>query len=226
MAKRARTTLGPCTYCGEVRELTRDHVPPKGLFSRPRPSNLITVPACVECNRGASKDEEYCRLTLSLRAETANNPAAQRVSTEAVRSLFRGNNVGFLTSFASTLREVVVRTPQGLILGTAGTYEMDYGRVHRVLAKTIRGLYRHDFGCCLPANIAVVVSLDPDGAAPGASSLVAELLQRPLKTIATNTFAYRCKPVKLIPFGSTWLLTLYESLQCLATTLPKDFLAE
>src|SRR5206468_1170526 len=39
MAKRARTPLGPCTYCGEVRELTRDHVPPKGLFSRPRPSN-------------------------------------------------------------------------------------------------------------------------------------------------------------------------------------------
>jgi hypothetical protein len=32
---------GECVYCGRERELTRDHVPPWCLFSKPRPNDLI-----------------------------------------------------------------------------------------------------------------------------------------------------------------------------------------
>lgn len=53
-----------CIYCGSGKNLTRDHVPPKGLIRRPYPNNLCTVPACKTCNLHFSKDEEYFRLII------------------------------------------------------------------------------------------------------------------------------------------------------------------
>lgn len=57
-------TRGACIYCG-VPATTRDHVPPKLLLVRPLPSTLLTVPSCLECNRGRSEDEEYLRALIA-----------------------------------------------------------------------------------------------------------------------------------------------------------------
>lgn len=53
-----------CIYCGNMAN-TKDHTPPKSFFSRPAPSNLITIPACLECNKSYSNDEEYFRTIIS-----------------------------------------------------------------------------------------------------------------------------------------------------------------
>jgi hypothetical protein len=50
-----------CVYCGEPGQLTRDHVSPQSIFPNPKPSNLITVPACQDCNGGFRLDREYFR---------------------------------------------------------------------------------------------------------------------------------------------------------------------
>jgi hypothetical protein len=55
--KRRKQKHGPCAFCRKPAS-TRDHVPPKGLFGQPLPSNLITVPACRDCNAGAGQDDE------------------------------------------------------------------------------------------------------------------------------------------------------------------------
>jgi len=49
MGKR-KNKIGICVYCGKKLPLTKDHIPPKNLYSKPRPSNLITVPCCEKCN--------------------------------------------------------------------------------------------------------------------------------------------------------------------------------
>lgn len=59
-----------CIYCGS-KATTRDHVPPRLLLERPFPKNLHTVPSCLDCNRGASKDEEYF---LALIAQVSQSP--------------------------------------------------------------------------------------------------------------------------------------------------------
>lgn len=59
-----------CVYCGAL-ATTRDHVPPRLLLERPFPPNLRTVPSCLDCNRGASKDEEYF---LALIAYASSSP--------------------------------------------------------------------------------------------------------------------------------------------------------
>lgn len=39
-----------CYLCGSIKDLTKDHIPPKNLFPEPKPSNLITVTCCESCN--------------------------------------------------------------------------------------------------------------------------------------------------------------------------------
>src|SRR6266480_5048879 len=39
-----------------------DHVPPKGLFGDPKPSNLITVSCCNECNNRHSGFDAQLRV--------------------------------------------------------------------------------------------------------------------------------------------------------------------
>lgn len=47
-----------CLYCGESSK-TKDHVPSKNLLEKPYPKNLMTIPACDNCNKSYSLDEEY-----------------------------------------------------------------------------------------------------------------------------------------------------------------------
>src|SRR5437016_4846066 len=54
-----------CYLCRKRPGTTRDHVPPKNLFPRPRPSSLVTVPCCEKCNNRFSKHDEYFRLFAS-----------------------------------------------------------------------------------------------------------------------------------------------------------------
>jgi len=75
MKKKANKNFGRCAYCSETADLTRDHIPPKSLFRKPLPDDLITVPCCLTCNNGRSKDDEYFRLALSLRYDVDRSHA-------------------------------------------------------------------------------------------------------------------------------------------------------
>jgi len=39
-------TIGVCAYCGQEKELTKDHVPPRSLLDKPFPENLWVVQLC------------------------------------------------------------------------------------------------------------------------------------------------------------------------------------
>jgi len=66
MGKRNRKPkTGICALCGKSGQITREHVLPKCLFSRPRPNNTITVPLCVTCNHSYHLDDEYFRVLVA-----------------------------------------------------------------------------------------------------------------------------------------------------------------
>jgi len=83
-----------CVYCGATGCLTRDHVPPKAIFSKPLPSNLITVPACAKCNSAASNDDEYFRLSLQVRDQMESHPDVIRSRPVLLRSLEKPQKAG------------------------------------------------------------------------------------------------------------------------------------
>lgn len=41
-----KTNTVLCCYCGINSSTTKDHIPPKSIFNKPLPNNLITVPYC------------------------------------------------------------------------------------------------------------------------------------------------------------------------------------
>ena len=52
-----------CAYCYEPAN-TRDHIPSKVFLDDNLPDFNSTIPACEECNKGFSKDEEYVACSI------------------------------------------------------------------------------------------------------------------------------------------------------------------
>ena len=96
-----------CAICGKmVNTLTNDHIPPKSMFGT-KPSNLITVPSCPDCNGGSSADDEYFRLIAS-EVYTAAHPDAKKANEAIVRSMQRPQAKGFRESLRQSIFPVEV----------------------------------------------------------------------------------------------------------------------
>src|ERR1022692_4959843 len=106
-----------CAYCGTTDDLTQDHVPPRNLFPKPRPSNLITVLACRKCNGGAAKDDEYFRMRLCLSENVGRNAKAAKNRNAIFRSLQNPDAPGLRKSYVADIRELPVWTMTGLYAG-------------------------------------------------------------------------------------------------------------
>lgn len=221
---------GVCTYCGARGMITRDHVPPKSLFAAPRPA-LITVPACLDCHGPTNKDDEYFRSVLSLR-DTANTPDAEAAREGFLRSLQRVDQAGLKRAFLSGVRQVRVRTPAGIHLGTRGVYDVELERLDRVISRTIRGLYFHHHKVRLPPDAKVTSwaedglhDLDWSGKAALQKFLVP--LGQAAEHIVGNaeTFRYRFVLAADAKYASAWLLTVYNSTNFIGLTIPAELVA-
>lgn len=135
-----------CVYCGIREGTTNDHVPPKLLFPRPRPSDLVTVPCCETCRRGQSLDDEYFARMVTMRHDVADNPAAAPVLDTVHRSLTKPKKVGFTRALLQSIKRLPVYSPAGLYLGHASSYDVDLQRLCRVIERTTRGLYFYELG--------------------------------------------------------------------------------
>ena len=128
-----------CYLCRKRSGVTSDHVPPKNLFPRPRPSNLITVPCCRECNNRFSKHDEYFRLFASCCINRSSEGHAiwqQRV----VLSTLSKRRIGKLIDEASRrLKQASLILPGGQRI-PVGRFEARARPIRAVLLKTIKGL--------------------------------------------------------------------------------------
>ena len=140
-----------CAYCGAT-ATTRDHVPPRGLFPKPWPSDFITVPSCDPCNGGASLDDEFFRVFLTLREESGVRSDAAAVLQTTMRGLHRPEYQGLRTTILSSLREVEHISPNGLYLGHIRQYSVERRRIERVCSRITRGLFYHHSGFRLPED--------------------------------------------------------------------------
>jgi hypothetical protein len=101
MGKRKKKSedLGECAYCPKP-ATTRDHVPPQGL-AKGMP-NKPWVPSCLDCNRGASKDDEYMqRLAMLCGADACSD--ARDVEERFMRALEREEAKGLQAEVRASL---------------------------------------------------------------------------------------------------------------------------
>jgi hypothetical protein len=141
MPKKRKSKKGQCIYCGITTKLTKDHVIPKGLFVRPYPSNLITVPACSDCNEAKSKNDDFLRDFLICDAFASNSPIAQSIFDEKMTRSITRNSSQFSRIAMSEARYEPLLTRAGIYLGTFPTIPIDEERIKNIFSVIVRGLY-------------------------------------------------------------------------------------
>ena len=194
-----------CVYCIDREATERDHVPPKSLFPKPAPANLITVPACSKCNRGLSKDEEYFRTIVSQLAQTDKHPASKRLLKEKIlKGLERRPKL------ASKIQSTVVPvdlTYQGNRVTTVAAFNIDNPSFDAVMTKILKGLVYHETARALPAGFPIKrdVMHKPLELPPG---LYRQMVNAPVHVFGDRIFEYQ---VYFQPgsFMSFWVMRFF-----------------
>ena len=141
-----------CIYCQSADATTDDHVPSKQLFPQPRPSDLITVPSCKECNDSWKQDEDYFR-SMILFGNSGISDKGRQIWDQKLRRMYaNGKDPGLQKRVSKSFKEVEVVTPSGLFVRNGLALEVDRHRIYRVIEKTVRGLYYFEHGQMLPAS--------------------------------------------------------------------------
>jgi len=133
--------IDACAYCGEERELTDDHVPPKLLLEEPFPDNLITVPACAPCNHGFQRDDEYTRDMVALDFRAGRNATAAAKVPKVFRSLQRKESARYRGYVGSQLKPTELVDPLGRPLSLRASPDRD--RIENTGKHIMRGLHFH-----------------------------------------------------------------------------------
>lgn len=229
----ARKRAGVCTYCGKTRKVTSDHVPPRNLFPDPPPPNLLTVPACAECNGRYSKDDDYFRIALTTVERAKGNPDRDTVVKVVQRGMHKPEAKRFAESFEREMTVVPRFTPTGLYVGHARRIALDGARLDRVAARIVRGLYLKVKNVRLPDDH--VVQTVHHGRFPlvpeqrEVEELILDFMmmvqEEPIRVFG-QTFAFRWLQSPNGEHRTHWLLYFYEQLDFYCTTCPREVLDE
>jgi hypothetical protein len=119
-----------CVYCGHSAD-TQDHVPPKLLYNKPYPKNLLTVPCCGSCNGAWSKDEQYFKIALSFLSGNADLDAMHDIGGFTDKTLSYPEALGLDDSIPNSIGVDEFGRPY---------FIPDEARIRRVLEKIALGL--------------------------------------------------------------------------------------
>jgi hypothetical protein len=128
-----------CYLC-ESQADTREHVPSRGFFDK-LPNDIITVPACKNCNASFAKDEEYFRTVVAAQAFGISE-AARRVWTgPIVRSLYRVGFEGLRKRLVGDLVTIEIWDEQKQQMVSLPGVKVEGGRASKIVRKIMRGIY-------------------------------------------------------------------------------------
>jgi hypothetical protein len=127
-----------CYLCGASENLTRDHIPPKGFFPPPRPSNLITVPCCHTCNQNYSLDDEAARLWFSAHL------GASKAGEWIVENRASKRSPALIQSLLATMEETKLLTVENGVIDVT-RFEIPVNRIEKFIIRVTKGLLTHSF---------------------------------------------------------------------------------
>lgn len=150
--------IGECYICGEIKDLTDDHVPPESLFPKPIPQdyNLITLPACLNCNAKWGEAEQKFVQDLSVvgASKDSHSVFSQNTRANYMRGLLlRGKPSKDYYSIMSRMKKSYLKTEGGVVLpDSVHLFYIPQDR-DEVIVKIARGLHRKYKGKRLPSDI-------------------------------------------------------------------------
>ena len=203
-----------CAICGTRPATTRDHIPPKGIFPKPRPDDLITVPACATCNNSTSSLDETFKVFVGI--ATGHGPDGEKMFREQT-SRTLNHNRRLKRNIASTMQDVLVKTPQGIVLGKRPAVLLDSKSHDSIVEKTIRGLHFHHCGTILADQADISVNWH--------YHLTEEMYSMSAKWLTGNIgdgkliYKYIITPEE--PIASVWIFQFFGRAWSSGTALPK-----
>lgn len=203
-----------CVICGERVATSKDHVPPKGIFPRPFPDNLITVPACQLCNNGANQGDEQFRTYLSMTIRQDLPEAKYLWKSRSLRTLRK--NKKLFRAVSEGLRKVPAYTANGNYLGEKSVFLWPAHVYEPIIERIARGLYYRHFkeilGSRAHCEVGFLYSL---------STEVSELTRTmPQVQIGEGVFTYRYGRDPEKTLNSLWILEFYQSHWAYVETKP------
>lgn len=218
MGKRKKTRRsGICPICGRDQLLTRDHLPPKGLFGKPLPGDLLTVATCSDCNGSSTKDDEYFRTVLTLRNDVLAHPKGKEAFASVKRAFQKPEKHAFRNMILKNIVPVGVHSKDDDFLGTALAYDVDADRLRRVVTKLIRGLFYHETNTVLPQSAQIVALWEGEVLQFSEDTknmwiqMYTSAFDQPPKVIGDGTFAYQFLLFNEDSNASVWSFAFYES---------------
>lgn len=190
-----------CCYCGIRPATTKDHIPPKSIFNKPRPGDLITVPCCFECNNEASKYDEKFKAYLGMHVAQQGGEA-ERLFKEGVLPTAKNNNK-LRKIILKGMRPVYTATQTGIITGKAMSILWDSEAHDLTIERIIRGLFYHHYKKIIGNNANVKTHWFkqlPNG--------YENMLYG--KSIANGLFMYLYNKVDEADFDSIWIFNFYN----------------
>jgi hypothetical protein len=215
-----------CIYCQTNPEETVDHVPPKGMFKRPRPANLITVPACFRCNNGFSRDNEYL-MNLALDWEASASSDGREVADKRLRAMRRKEGQREWGPIFAKLKAVEVYSRSGLYLANSFELSLDTARLVRMVDRIIKGLYFEVTKTPLPIGDYVRSMLfshyvEKHEGESKAMEFINSIRHLPGRVIGDGVFGFRYGLLDRSRFMSFWYLEFYQWFAFLAITGKQD----
>jgi hypothetical protein len=190
------------------------------MFPPPHRAKLVTVPSCAACNRGFAKDDEYFRQSMVMRREVALDPKWTTVLDSVTRAWQRPQGRGLTARTAASFRDVEIKTPAGIRLGTAPAYIVDKERLTATLARFTRGLFYRERSYRLPDDCRVTVHLGTESAPDILAEALSWLADRPVTTIGAGVLSYKWVQASDNELATVWLMVFYERTPFITLTLP------
>jgi hypothetical protein len=137
--------IATCAYCGESKEVEREHVVPRCIFETAlrADAKFVLVPTCRDCNASYSHDEDHFR-NFVISAGSYSEATTQVFFGPMNRALRReGHGTESIRHLLSMIKEHAQAT------GTEHRIHPD-DRVFRVLRKILRGLLYNHFDVPFP----------------------------------------------------------------------------
>lgn len=202
-----------CVLCGVKPATTADHVPPKSVFAKPRPSNLVTVPACETCNKGGSvDDEEFGAFVATVATSTSDRYDPALFNQRVTKPLHHNNRL--YRQVVEQAQRVTLATPSGFLYGEAYKTSWSADAHKRVMSRTVRGLYFHHFGDILPSSVDIAIRVYREWP----EELFKMSISMPQEIIGTNHLIYRYGRAAEKSVVSAWLFQFYNAHIVLALT--------
>jgi hypothetical protein len=156
----------------------------------------------------------------------SEHPEVAKIQPIVHRSLQRPDKQGFTRAFLHSLHNVDVRTPSGLYLRQGVAQSVDFVRINRVVARTVKGVYYSLYKQRMPNDYDVrVMSFigEMSRKGPKAQEEMIEPFRRTLSSvqptvIGDNVFSYRHRLTDEDHNTGMWLLTFYGSIHFLCVT--------